>query len=100
MLFQTPDGNRFVAATGKDGILYVLNRDDLSLAWTLRLAVECVCPECGCGSLSTPAFDGKFLYVGAGVADPEGYDHGSVYAIDPLTQQIIWMHGLSGTVIA
>ncbi len=99
-LFETADGQRFAAATGKDGILYVLNRDDLSLAWTLRLAVECVCPECGCGSLSTPAFDGKLLYAGAGVADPEGFDHGSVYAIDPLTGQTVWMHGLSGTVIA
>lgn len=100
VMFDTADGKRFAAATGKDGILYALNRDDLSLAWSVRLAVECVCPECGCGSLSTPAFDGQLLYVGAGVADPEGFDNGSVYAIDPSTGQTIWMHALSDTVIA
>lgn len=99
-LFETADGHRFAAATGKDGILYVLNRDDLSLAWTVRLGIKCVCPECGCGSLSTPAFDGTFLYVGAGASDPEGFDNGSVYAINPATRQTVWMHSLSGTVIA
>ena len=99
-LYQLEDGTKYVAATGKDGVLYVLNRDDLTLAWSYKLAVGCVDPEQGCGSLSTPAFDGKLLYVGAGAPDPDGFDNGSVYAIDPVTQQAVWWHSLPGTVIA
>jgi len=99
-LLQTSDGTRLVAATGKDGVLYVLNRDDLSLAWTVKLAVGCVDPEQGCGAISTPAFDGQLLYVGAGDANPEGSDNGSVYAIDPITQQVVWMNAFSGPAIA
>lgn len=99
-LIQTADGQRLVAATAKDGVLYALNQDDLSVGWTLRLAVSCVCPECGCGSLSTPAYDGKLLYVGAGVADPEGFDNGSVYAINPSNGTVVWMRSLADTVLA
>jgi outer membrane protein assembly factor BamB len=99
-LFTTPDGRRFVAATAKDGMLYVLNRDDMSLAWSMHLAVGCVSPELGCGSISTPATDGTLLYVGAGVVDPDGFDNGSVYAIDPVAQQVVWMHTLAGAVVA
>jgi outer membrane protein assembly factor BamB len=99
-LFETPDGTRLVGATGKDGNLYALSRDDLSLVWTTRLAVSCICPECGCGSLSTPSFDGNMLYVGAGVDDPNGFDSGSIYAITPSTGEVVWKQGLDGTVIA
>lgn len=100
-LFDTPDGQRLVCATGKDGNLYALSRDDLSLAWTTRLAVSCICPECGCGSLSTPAFDGNMLYVGAGVDDPNGFANGSLYAIVPATGDVVWKkNDLDGTVIA
>ena len=89
-----------IAATGKDGVLYVLDARDLSLRWTVKLAIQCICPECGCGSLSTPAFDGKYLYVGAGAPDPEGYSNGSVYAVDPSTAQVVWRQDLVGAVIA
>ena len=57
-LFTLPDGTRLVAATGKDGVLYALRAGDLAVAWTSTIAVSCICPECGCGSLSTPAWDG------------------------------------------
>lgn len=100
VLFESSDGTPFTAATGKDGVLYALNRADLSLAWTSQLAVECICPECGCGGLSTPAFDGKRLYVGAGVADVDSFSSGSVYAIDASTGETAWMQNLTGTVIA
>ena len=99
-LFPTSDGRRLVAATGKDGILYALSRDDLSPVWKQTVAVPCICPECGCGSLSTPAFDGTTLYVGAGVRDPNGDASGSVYAINPDTGEILWEQDLDGTVIA
>lgn len=99
-LFTAATGERFVAATGKDGVLYVNRADDLTPVWSKKLAVECISPEEGCGSLSTPAFDGKTLYVGAGVADPEGYDNGSVYALNPASGEQVWMRPLDGVVIA
>lgn len=99
-LFQASDGTRMVAATGKDGVLYALRLADLSLVWEAKIAVSCVCPECGCGSLSTPAYDGKLLYVGAGVSDPESFEEGTVYAIDPDTGDAIWRRPTTGVMIA
>ena len=93
-LFQTPDGAAFVAASGKDGKMYVLNRGDLSLAWQARLAQDCIEPQVGCGALSTPAFDGSVLYAGAGGSP------GSVYAFNPFTQGMLWFYPARGTVIA
>lgn len=99
-LFTAPGGPRMVAATGKDGILYALDAGDLSLVWQAQLAVGCICPECGCGSISTPAFDGKTLYVGAGVNDREASAAGSVHAVDPATGATLWKQLTEGTVIA
>lgn len=99
-VFSTADGSRLVAATGKDGLLYVLNAGDLSLRYTVPLALTCICPECGCGALSTPAFDGTYLYVGAGASDPESFSNGSLYAINAQTGQTVWSQELVGTVIA
>lgn len=93
-------GGQMIAATGKDGVLYALAANDLSFLYQVKLAVECICPECGCGSLSTPAFDGRFLYVGAGVADPELFDSGSVYSIDPIDGRVRWVRTTPGVVIA
>ena len=99
-LFKSSDGSALLGATGKDGVLYALHRDDLSLAWTAKLAVGCVAPELGCGSLSTPAFDGNLLYVGAGAPDQDGFELGSVYAIDPSDGQTIWLNAIPQPVIA
>jgi polyvinyl alcohol dehydrogenase (cytochrome) len=99
-LFTAPGAAPMVAATAKDGFLYALRRDDLSLVWQTPLAVGCVDPEAGCGSLSTPAFDGTTLFVGAGVRDSAGDFNGSLYAIHPLDGSAIWVRDLDGTVIA
>ena len=99
-LFNTADGRQLVAATGKDGLLYALQRDDLSPVWTSQVAVSCLCPQCGCGSLSTPAFDGEALYVGAGVSDPESWAAGTVWAIDPSSGAPLWRRETDGVVIA
>jgi outer membrane protein assembly factor BamB len=98
-LFETSAGLPLVAATGKDGVLYAQSRDDLSPVWSARLAIECICPECGCGSISTPAFDGHTLYVGAGVV-PGEVENGSVHAVDPDTGDILWTRLVPGVVIA
>ena len=99
-LFQTSYGLPLVAAMGKDGVLYAQLRDDLSPAWQVTLAYECICPECGCGSVSTPAFDGHILYAGAGASPDADSGLGSVYAIDPDNGTVLWSRFLSGTVIA
>jgi len=99
-LYETADGVPMVAATGKDGILYALRREDLEPVWTLQVALGCLCPECGCGSLSTPAFDGQRLYVGAGAAPDADLENGSLYAVDPATGEVLWKRLLTGTVIA
>jgi outer membrane protein assembly factor BamB len=98
-LFVTSDGSPLVAATGKDGILYAQRRDDLSPVWSTMLAIECICPECGCGSISTPAFDGQTLYVGAGVS-PGAVENGSVHAVNPDSGAILWTRLVPGVVIA
>jgi len=98
-LYQADDGTPLVAATGKDGVLYCLRRSDMTPVWTATLAVGCDNPQAGCGSLSTPAFDGTTLYVGSGIADPNSFSFGNVYAFGGSGEQI-WVRPLSDPVIA
>ncbi len=98
-LFQAADGQQYVAANGKDGVMYVLHRPDLSPAWTFKLAVDCINPALGCGSISTPAFDGQTVYSGAGQPD-SAVSPGSVYALDPVTRNPLWMYQARGVVLA
>jgi uncharacterized protein (TIGR03437 family) len=99
-LFTPPGSVPLVAATAKDGVLYALQQTDLSLVWKTRIAVGCVDPEGGCGSLSTPAFDGSTLFVGAGVREDAGAFNGSLWAVNPLDGFPIWVRDLEGTVLA
>lgn len=99
-LFVDSNGVPLAGATGKNGGLYVLRRQDLTPVWHATLAVQCIDPVQGCGSISTPAFDGKRLYVGAGVADPNAFATGSLYALDPTTGNVLWSVLLDGTVLA
>jgi uncharacterized protein (TIGR03437 family) len=99
MLFETPDGGSYVAANGKDGVLYVLRRSDLTLAWSFKLAAGCVAPEQGCGSVSTPGYNGRHIITGAGqneISDSPG----SIYAIDPSSQSALWTRFTPGIVLA
>jgi outer membrane protein assembly factor BamB len=90
-------GLKLVAATNKDGFLYVLRRDALSAGpvWTYRMAmIDPANPTvggdatAGWGSLSTPAFAHGRLYA-AGGRTPEG-ELGSVVAFDPATGALLW----------
>jgi outer membrane protein assembly factor BamB len=98
-LVPTAAGRTLVLATGKDGILYALYLDDLSPAWTTQVAIGGPCPQCGEGSLSSPAFDGQRVYVGAGMP-PDGSSLGALYALEPMTGEALWMRHLEGPVIA
>lgn len=99
MLF-TAVGVEMVAATGKDGVIYANRRDNLAPVWTQQLAVGCVAPDQGCGSISTPAFNGERLYVGAGAPDADEDYAGSMYALDASTGAVIWRKDLRGPVLA
>ncbi|MDQ6664544.1 MAG: PQQ-binding-like beta-propeller repeat protein [Acidobacteriota bacterium] len=99
-LFHKLDGSTIVAATGKDGFLYARNAPNLTFAWTVKLAVQCISPEQGCGSISTPAFDGRTIFAGAGDSDPEGDPLGTVYALNPENGATIWRRATDGVVIA
>jgi polyvinyl alcohol dehydrogenase (cytochrome) len=67
-LFTDAAGNRLVGAGQKDGHYYAFRRNDLAAGpvWKTTLAFGGPCPPCGDGTLSTAAFDGTRLYVGAG----------------------------------
>lgn len=99
-LFTTPAGTPMLAVAQKNGILYGVRRSDLSLAWQTRLAVGCVEPADGCGAISTPAFDGTNLYLGAGVRDPDSFASGSVYAIKPDDGSVVWRKDLDTTILS
>ena len=100
-LFTPANGVPMVGATGKDGVLYALKQADLSLLWERQLAISCEEPQDGCGSLSTPAFDGSTLLVGAGQRDPNNPSaQGSVYALNPADGTVLWERDTTGTVIA
>ena len=100
MLFQAPDGRQLVAANGKDGVMYVLSRPDLSLVWEYKIATDCDSPLVGCGSISTPAFDGQTIYTGAGTSDAVNSPPGAVYAFDPAAQAPRWVYAARGVVLA
>ena len=100
-------GLKLVAATNKDGWLYVLRRDALAAGpvWKYQIAVIDPAdptvggdPTGGWGSISTPAFARGKLYA-AGGKTPQG-EPGSVIAFDPATGAIAWKHVTPGYVIA
>lgn len=105
-------GLKLVAATSKDGNLYVLRRDRLSAGpvWTFRIAVidpdkpgEGGDPSAGWGSISTPAVSRGTLYAAGGRTQlPSGeWVPGTVVAFDdPATGHVRWTHATPGYVIA
>ncbi len=98
LLFES-GGQPLIAANGKNGVMYVLTTPDLSLVWSYTLAIDCDSPEVGCGSISTPAFDGKTLVTGSGQPSADSSLQGAVYAFDPASQNLLWMYPATGTVL-
>jgi outer membrane protein assembly factor BamB len=101
-------GLKLVAATSKDGNLYVLRRDALSAGplWTYPIAtIDREAnpsvggdPVAGFGSISTPAVAHGLLYA-AGGRTPAGAA-GQVVAFQPDTGTVVWHRDLDGYVIA
>ncbi len=97
-VFQS-GGQPLVAANGKTGVMYVLHRPDLALVWSAKLARDCDSPTQGCGSISTPAFDGSVLVTGSGQPDGDG-PLGTVSSFDPIGQTRLWLYPAAGAVLA
>jgi polyvinyl alcohol dehydrogenase (cytochrome) len=99
LLFEAA-GQPLVAANGKNGVLYVLRRPDLSLLWSSKIARDCNSPTLGCGSISTPAFNGSLLVTGSGQPEGDGSPAGMVYAIDPTVPRPVWQYAARSAVLA
>jgi outer membrane protein assembly factor BamB len=103
-LFADAGGRLLVGASQKDGQYYAFDRAHLSQGpvWKTRIAIGGECPTCGDGSISTAAFDGKYLYVGGGRVQVGSTQYpGSISALDPATGMPIWTFShLPGAVLA
>jgi uncharacterized protein (TIGR03437 family) len=99
LLFSS-GGQPYVAANGKTGAMWVLHRPDLTPVWSYQLATDCDSPTQGCGSVSTPAFDGNLLITGAGQPAGANMPPGTVYGFDPVAQRLVWMYAARGVVVA
>lgn len=100
-LFEDASGRALIGAGQKNGYYYTFLRDALSSGpvWKTKIANSGQCPQCGNGTISTAAFDGKRLYAGSG--DPPDYSsNGAVTALDPATGAIEWVAKLPGVVLA
>jgi outer membrane protein assembly factor BamB len=103
----TAGGVRMVAATAKDGFLYVWNRDALSAGPLWKYSLGVLDPAhptqgndatAGWGTLVTPTFANGTLFA-AGGKTPEGWN-GSVVAFDPSTGRVKWRKERPGYVLA
>ncbi|MBV8444988.1 MAG: PQQ-binding-like beta-propeller repeat protein, partial [Candidatus Dormibacteraeota bacterium] len=97
----TTDANndQLLSVANKNGLLYTLNRNNLSAGpiWQKQIAYGGDCPTCGDGSISSGAFaNGTLYYAGGSVSDSNGIGHsGSVTALNPGTGAVLWTHYLN-----
>lgn len=91
---------KYVAACNKNGILYVLNRLNLKLAWSRRIGAA-FGKKVGIGRcISAASYDRKRLYIGADQVRIGGKTfRGSVVALDPATGRRAWITGLPNSVL-
>ena len=102
-LFTASTGVPMVGVANKNGTYYAFKRDDLSApVWQAALSTG----HLGHGVISSSAWDGHRLYVGARTMIINGvFCKESVVALDPDTGNIIWRHcfqrrALIGAIVA
>ena len=91
---------KYVATCNKNGILYVLNRLKLRLAWSRRIGAP-FGQSIGIGRcISAATYDGKRLYIGADKIRVAGKLYrGSITALSPRTGRRLWITGLPNSVL-
>ncbi len=97
IFFQTAKGT-FLAATNKNGFLYVMNATNLSAGpvWTQQVSTT----SGGDNLLVSPGtFMNGILYFASTTTTIKGKSYpGSVRAFDPNSGKILWQHGTQGIV--
>ena len=86
-------GRHLIAAANKNGLVYALERTNLSggVLWTSPISGSGDSPDLGVGSIVSPTFANGLLFV-AGGATTDGYP-GAISALDPATGTTVWkMH--------
>ncbi len=84
-----------VGVGNKNGIYYAFNRSHIGQGpiWEATVAISGDCPQCGTGTISPSAFDGKTLYVAGGNTTINGNScAGGLRALNPATGNFIWEH--------
>lgn len=91
LLYDTPDGRRWIVATNKNGWVYALDRDHLSngTVWSYQVSGYSGDPDLGLSSIVSPAWGNGTVFVG-GTKTTDGYS-GAVAALDPSTGQPKWV---------
>ncbi len=76
-----------VVAPSRDGTVYALDREYGAMRWRVSSV----------GGVSSPAFDGRAIYVGGGIVTPSG-GSGTVTALDPADGATFWQYRTNGAV--
>jgi outer membrane protein assembly factor BamB len=95
-------GTNLVGVVNKNGIYYALNRENLAAGpvWKTQIAEKGECPQCGSGSISPSAWDGKTLYVAGGITIIGTRPcTGSLRALNPATGAFLWQDCLNRVVL-
>jgi outer membrane protein assembly factor BamB len=102
VLFTDAGGRQLVGAANKNGTFYAFAQDDLAAGpvWLQRIAIGGLCPDCGDGTVSTPAFAGGRLFVAGGKTVVAGQTRiGAVRALDPGNGAVLWERAFDHAVI-
>ena len=91
VLYDTPDGRHWIAATNKNGVVYALDRDDLAAGpqWSFQISDQGASPDEGESAIASPAYAHGLVFVG-GARTVDGYA-GAIAALDAETGQPRWL---------
>jgi hypothetical protein len=93
--FFTNSSGSMLGVANKNGTYYAFNRSNIHAGpvWTIRVANQGDCPQCGDGSISPSAWDGTSLYVGGGKTTIAGQScTGGVRKLNPNNGSFLWEH--------
>jgi outer membrane protein assembly factor BamB len=102
-LFRDKAGKLLVGGSAKNGYYYAFRADDIRSgpAWSVRIADGGACPQCGEGAISTSVYAHDTVYVAGGymsLGQAQKFP-GILYALDPGSGAIKWMHPTTGAVL-
>lgn len=102
VLFTDNTGRGLVGSVNKNGVLYALDRGNLSAGpvWQATIAAGGSCPTCGDGSVSSAASAQAAIFQAGGTTTIAGMSYrGSFRSVDPSTGAFNWEHGDSSPVV-